>query len=179
MSAKRRRLGVTGATPAAERHSPRIQSTSTSACNSSSPLPTLPTPSQQPYTAPPTLQNPQWNSPPPAYIPVGQADMPTNLPPARMQYVGDFKGATWNSQALLARRTHRQSPKRRHAIRLINSHDFLGMQETHSTRGATDAYETRLPSDVRCFWSHESTRQAGITIWVQKTISCKIHLSRS
>jgi hypothetical protein len=34
-----------------------------------------------------------------------------DLPPARMQYTGDYRGATWNSQAMFASQATKQEMK--------------------------------------------------------------------
>ena len=91
------------------------------------------------------------------------------LPPASMQFTGAFAGTTWNTQALFARKTGRQQAKRRHAMRLADNYDFAGLQETHSTQGSVRAM--CLPDSIRHFWSHGSTRQAGIGVLVKKVFS--------
>ena len=91
----------------------------------------------------------------------------TRGPDAGMPFTGDFSGCSWNSQALFARRCHRQHPKMRHAIRLAQSHDFTGFQETHSQPGRVEAF--RLPPNMCAFWSHGTTTQAGIGLLVQRS----------
>ena len=49
----------------------------------------------------------------------------------------------------------------------MQSNDFAGWQETHSTNGATRAL--MLPAEVHQFWSHDSARQGGVGLWVKKT----------
>jgi exonuclease III len=90
-----------------------------------------------------------------------------------MQFIGTYKGTSWNSQALFARKTGRQQGKQRHAARLAESHDFVGLQETHSTDGSVRAF--RAPAGVRCFWSHASVRQAGVALWVKETFLAKFN----
>jgi hypothetical protein len=94
-------------------------------------IPPQPTPTPT-YPPPPTT--------PPRLIPTAQP----SLPPVSMQFNGAFKGATWNFQALFARRSGRREGKQRHARRLIQCYDFVGFQETHSTPGAVKAMASGL-----------------------------------
>ena len=112
-----------------------------------------------PRSLPRSTEPPPDSTPPPA---------PNSAPlsPAAMQFTGSFKGATWNTQALFARRSERQHCKRRHAMKLIQSYDFVGLQETHSTDGAVKAMS--MPTGIRPFWSHGSTRKAGIGLLVKE-----------
>ena len=57
-----------------------------------------------------------------------------DLPPARMQYTGDYRGGTWNSQALFASLPSKQAAKTNHTWKLFEQHDFMGIQETHGTK---------------------------------------------
>ena len=68
---------------------------------------------------------------------------PGALPPANMPYTGDFRGCSWNSQALFAHGWRRHTHKMRHAKTLLATHDFVGLQETHSVEGR--ARMLRLP----------------------------------
>ena len=47
----------------------------------------------------------------------------------------------------------------------MRCHDFIALQETHSTEGYAKAID--LPTDIRRFWSHATTRQAGIALWLK------------
>ena len=51
-------------------------------------------------------------------------------------------------------------------MKLIQSYDFVGLQETHSTDGAVKAMS--MPTGIRPFWSHGSTRKAGIGLLVKE-----------
>ena len=53
----------------------------------------------------------------------------------------------------------------RHAGRLLASHDFVGIQETHGIEGR--ARQVRMPTKCIPFWSHDSQRLAGIGLWVR------------
>ena len=77
-------------------------------------------------------------------------------------YSGDYRGATWNTQALFAASCRKQFPKRRLARKLIHQHDFVCLQETHGQEGKTLAFN--LPDGHVAFWSNGSTRQAGVGI---------------
>ena len=87
-----------------------------------------------------------------------------DLPTADMPFAGDFKGCSWNGQALFARKNARQIPKMRKAARLAAKHDFCLIQETHSLPGRAAAL--RLPPQVTAFWSNGSSSQAGVGILV-------------
>lgn len=139
------------------------------------PRPPLPAGSESSHI--PTLQTievpPARSSPNPGEAPARvchSASLPeeTTLPPAAMQFTDSFRGVTWNTQALFARKTGRQSAKRRHAMQLMQSNDFAGWQETHSTYGAARALQ--LLADIRSFWSHDSARKAGVGLWVKEAL---------
>ena len=126
----------------------------------------LPTQIATPRTSPTAHSSHSGSTPPWA----DQPNTPTEavmLPPASMQFSGTFQGVTWNTQALFARKSGRQSAKRRHALKLMQSNDFAGWQETHSTNGATRAL--KLPAEVHHFWSHDSAKQGGVGLWVKET----------
>ena len=85
-------------------------------------------------------------------------------------YVGEFQGATYNSQALFARRAKRHELKLKHAFKerheLLKDHDFVALQETQGTEGA--ARSLRLPRGVRAFGTHGTVTQAGIGLLVKE-----------
>ena len=87
------------------------------------------------------------------------------MPIADMPYIGDFRGCTWNAQALFARRASRQCPKQRQVRKLLQNHDFLAVQETHSTEGGVLAFE--CPAGTAARWSHGTTQRAGIGLLLQ------------
>ena len=94
------------------------------------------------------------------------ADPQKMLPPARMPFNGDFSGAAWNGQALLATHSGKQNAKMRQAFRLARSHDLAIFEETHSNIGKSLA--ARIPSDLQAFWSHGSNYQAGVSIFIKR-----------
>ena len=55
------------------------------------------------------------------------------------------------------------------AIKLLKQHDFLQIQETHSTEGRAQAERAALPQGVNSFWSYGDRRTAGISLWVQES----------
>ncbi len=82
-----------------------------------------------------------------------------------MPFTGDFTGTSWNSQALFARRSDRHHPTLRHTKQLIRTHNFCALQETHGAVGRSDVLP--LPAGVRSFWSHDTTRTAGVGLLVK------------
>ena len=88
-----------------------------------------------------------------------------NLPEALIPCSLPFKGAYWNAQALLAADPILQQSKRTRVWKLIQDHDFAGVSETHGTVGSAAAFS--LPPDVTPFWSHGTTHQAGIALFVR------------
>ena len=54
----------------------------------------------------------------------------------------------------------------RHAKTLLATRDFVGLQETNSVEGR--ARMLRLPSHSTAFYSHGTSRTAGICLWVKK-----------
>ena len=99
-----------------------------------------------------------WMNEPPKHSPTAQGKFPFN---------GDFKGCSWNGQALFAAKAKKQFPKMRKAIGLSNAHDFTCIQEAHSTEGKTDMLT--LPKNLTSCWSNISTSQAGIGIILKKS----------
>jgi hypothetical protein len=73
----------------------------------------------------------------------------TPLPAAQMPYVGDYRGVTWNTQALIASDPSQQRLKRDFAERIYDEHDFAALQETHGTVGSVQALT--LPRGCRAF----------------------------
>jgi hypothetical protein len=85
---------------------------------------------------------------------------------AHIPFAGDFRGGTWNTQALFAAKCHRQFPKMKHAMFLASNRDFFCYQETHSVPGRTQAFT--MPGDRVAFWSHGTRQQAGICIILKR-----------
>ena len=59
---------------------------------------------------------------------------------AAAAFDGEFKGASWNAQALFARDPARQHAKQLYVEHLLASHDFVLLQETHSSPAAIQAW---------------------------------------
>ena len=88
------------------------------------------------------------------------------LPEANCPFMLGYKGALWNSQALLAAAPDKAASKQNTAWRLLNNADFVGLAETHSTEGHVKSLNT--PRHTKFFWSHYGTRwQAGVGIGVK------------
>ena len=87
-------------------------------------------------------------------------------PGIKGQYVGDYKGGVWNSQALMAALMHSREDKLNYILKLMRHRDFLGVTETHGTAGEVE--NISLPINLKGFWSPGSTSQAGIGIAIKK-----------
>ena len=86
---------------------------------------------------------------------------------------GSFRGVKWNTQTLFARKSGRQACKRWHALQLMRSNDFAGMQETRCSHAS--AKPIALPTGIRPLWSHDSARQAGVGLWIKESFSSKFN----
>ena len=86
----------------------------------------------------------------------------TYEPACNVPFHGDFKGCTWNAQALFAANIYRQSPKMTKAIHLASNHNFVILTETHSLEGRSRARS--LPSHLTALWSHNSASVGGVGI---------------
>ncbi|CAK0869911.1 unnamed protein product, partial [Prorocentrum cordatum] len=82
-------------------------------------------------------------------------------------FTGDFKGATWNAQALFARRTCRHLSKARYLRRLAGQHDFATVTESHGSDGSTAIWGG--PRDCQCRWSLGTARRAGVGVIVRRS----------
>ena len=85
----------------------------------------------------------------------------------RFPYRAKLRGATWNAQALFSVDGERQSAKQAILCKLASQHDFVILQETHSTEGALAIW--RPPSGFRYFHSHGSQAVAGIGVLVRSS----------
>ena len=83
-----------------------------------------------------------------------------------MPYDGVYKGVTWNSRGLLAYDLAQQHHKRTYLEQLITQHDFIALQETHSTPGAVGSIQ--LPDKTTAMWSHCSRRQGGVALIIKE-----------
>ena len=125
--------------------------------------------------SPPLLSSP----PPSASLSTGNkrrrrnpVDSHLALPAAGMPFSGDFSGAAWNGQALLATYCGKQHAKMRRAWQLACTHDFVILEETHSNVGKTMA--ARIPQGLKAFWSHGSNRQAGVALFIKYSFFGKV-----
>ena len=122
-----------------------------------------------PRCAPPLGHPPQApaaDTPPP---PFWDSSRPSNSTATRhnsLPFTGSYRGATWNSQGLLAYDVGTQDRKRELLGRLLQ-HDMVHVQETHGTDGTAAAVQ--LPPEVQPFWSHCSRHQGGIALIVKKS----------
>lgn len=82
-----------------------------------------------------------------------------------------YRGATWNAQGFFACDLHRQHAKRRLLHSLLRGHDFVGLQETHTTEGSSAGVQ--LPDGVVSLWSHGTRRQGGVALLVQAAFLCR------
>lgn len=80
---------------------------------------------------------------------------------------GGYRGATWNAQGFLAFDLDKQHQKRVYLHRLLGQHDWVALQETHSTLGTAAAIQ--IPEGFTPFWSHGSRHQAGVALLVRST----------
>ena len=69
------------------------------------------------------------------YPPPQEPADPGKLPEANCPFTMDYKGAFWNCQAFLAAKEDNAAAKQRVAWGLLSNSDFIGLAETHSTKG--------------------------------------------
>ena len=81
---------------------------------------------------------------------------------------GNFRGACWNAQGLYHANAAKQRDKWARIKQLLNTHDFLLVSETHSTPGKAHAASAMLARQgLRAYWSHATTRRAGVAIIIK------------
>ena len=141
----------------------------------SEPTPALPVDSSSGFPhLPPAAPGPRVKRarvcPPPLWDP--DKDTPsTTTPPSythpHIPYRGDIRGGTWNAQALLAAKVHRQSAKQRYLFRLCQGRDVVAITETHGDMGACAAI--LLPPRWQAYWSPGTTAQGRVGILVSET----------
>lgn len=95
-----------------------------------------------------------------------QTEARQRLLTAKMAYTGPYEGATWNAQALFARRARRYHYKMQHLLDLIQKRNFIAVQETHGTAGSERLL--RLPPELRYFGSPGTQSTAGVGLLVQQ-----------
>ena len=99
---------------------------------------------------------------PPVAPTMGRAGERGKLPEFKRPFMGDYNGFFWNTQALYAADPDRESGKMHIAEKLLESRDFGGFAETHSSAGKVFASNWNVGRTS--FWSHGTNRQAGIGI---------------
>ena len=113
----------------------------------------------------PVRKKPRLKNRPLGASSVGPVDH-SNLPVANCPFMLGYKGAFWNSQALLAAAPDKAASKQRTAWNIFKNVDFMGLAETHSTKGHVKVLS--VPKDTKFFWSHYETRwRAGVGIGVK------------
>ena len=73
----------------------------------------------------------------------------SSAPMVNMAFTGEYRGATWNARSLFARKARRQAAKRAYVEKLLGTHDFIGVQETHSTEGFVKAMRSFTNTTAR------------------------------
>ena len=101
------------------------------------------------------------------------ADWP-RLPETAMPFTRGYRGQSWNSQALFATDIGKQQAKQKYAWdRLLPDCDFLGLLETHGTKGK--AIAERAPATCLPFWAYGTSQQNGVGLLVQNTLLAKFN----
>ena len=113
----------------------------------------------------------RMNSPPSWEPSISPASQQRSAPNVNMAFVGEYRGATWNARSLFARKATRQTPKMNFVQKLLSSHDFVGLQETHSTKGFVKT--AQLPPGVTSFWGHDSQSTGGVGLLVNNKFLSK------
>ena len=105
------------------------------------------------------------HSPPPQPI----APLPAHLAASThaRPYTGNYRGCSWNCEALMAVKAARQAAKCSQMSKLMASHDFGVFVEAHCTAGKERAFA--LPQDCVGHWSHFSARRAGVGIVLRRS----------
>ena len=86
------------------------------------------------------------------------------LPPFRGPYAGDYNGSMWNAQGYWAADPDQQHHKRRHATKIMETRDFLGLNETHGSEGKIVGAD--MGQGSRSFWSHGTHHEAGVGLLI-------------
>ena len=84
-------------------------------------------------------------------------------------FTGNYRGFSWNTEALMATSIRSQHRKGQQTCNLIAAHDFGTLSEVHGTPGKAEAYQ--LPPGTTAHWSHLSTSRAGIGLLVTNTFT--------
>ena len=83
------------------------------------------------------------------------------------QFIGEYQGAEWNAQALLARLPHRHHAKKRYLFKILRGRDFVIATECHGNRGEIEAMP--LPPGVRLWSSPGTTKRAGVALLIKES----------
>ena len=89
----------------------------------------------------------------------------TDLPATRFPYLGDFAGASWNTQALFARKRGRHDVKHHYVHRLMRGRDFVTLSDTHGLEGGTEVWAR--PLGCSAWFSPGTSRRGGVGIVVR------------
>ena len=128
-------------------------------------------------SAQPNTPYPSAAQPPPAPAADSDSNPPDPKRPRRealadpalpsWPFTGDWRGITWNSQALFSPDPLRQQRKRRCLAALLASGpDFVFLQELHSTPGSIYTWER--PAGYVLFYEHGTAAAAGVGILVSR-----------
>eukprot|EP00973_Karenia_brevis_P084330 11703944-Karenia_brevis.AAC.1 len=82
-----------------------------------------------------------------------------------LPFTGSFRGCSWNSRAWLCNKPILHHNKHTYISKLLKDHDFVGVQETHSSAGKIRGLASF--ENATCFWSHGSARIGGIALIVK------------
>ena len=127
-------------------------------------------PSLPPARAVPRLPRQRAAAPPPRVnaamaIPEQPPPAATDLPATRFPYLGDFAGASWNTQALFARKRGRHDVKHHYVHRLMRGRDFVTLSDTHGLEGGTEVWAR--PLGCSAWFSPGTSRRGGVGIVVR------------
>ncbi|CAK0909089.1 unnamed protein product, partial [Prorocentrum cordatum] len=82
-------------------------------------------------------------------------------------FLGDAQGASWNSQALFARKRRRHGLKDSYVRRLLQNRDFVAIADSHGLEGKTAVWS--CPPDCTSFFSPGTSTRAGAGLIIKKT----------
>ena len=86
----------------------------------------------------------------------------------RIPFTGDYRGASWNAQALFTNDDEdTQAARWSYVDKLMLKHDFLTLSETHATEGSIKGKD--MHNNYRTFWSnYRDKTTAGVGVAVSK-----------
>ena len=84
------------------------------------------------------------------------------------------KGASlsWNSRAFFSKKVRKWERRVALLRGWMDSHDFVALQETHSTHARALAFEGQIPA-AECFWSHGTSADGGLGLIVSRAFLSK------